>query len=108
MAQTKVKGDQTIVIFRRWRSTGEVIALFPEIPATLAPQYCESYEHYGQPGAADPAGVIDATDPARPEDYAALKAELETIVGYKLAIRQRMTREMFEVRVGAIAKAKGK
>ena len=43
--------------------------------------------HIGQHGAADPRIVYD-TRPARPHEYAALQAELETI-GYCLAVRQR-------------------
>lgn len=75
------------VIFRRFPD-GDIIALFPYLPAEcLNPWPCQSYMHIGQHGAADPRIVYD-TRPARPHEYAALQAELETI-GYCLAVRQR-------------------
>lgn len=49
------------VVFRKWRDTGSVIALFPEIPTDLQGWYCEAYEHVGQHGGADYHGVIRAT-----------------------------------------------
>ena len=51
------------VIFRRWRDSGEVIALFPEIPADIFGDYVEAFEHVGQHGGADFHGVIQATVP---------------------------------------------
>ena len=49
-----------------------------------------SYEHTGQHGAADLAGVISRTRPATEAEYAALKAELEAApYRYRLAVIQR-------------------
>jgi hypothetical protein len=80
--------DRDIVLFRRFPD-GDVIALFPYLPAcALNSWYCMSYMHIGQHGAADPRIVYD-TRPARPREYAALKAELIRI-GYRLAIRRRI------------------
>lgn len=80
----------TKVIFRWWNVSKDVIALFPEIEDT---QYkwgfgCMSYEHIGQHGDADYYGIIQDSRPATPEEYADLKAELESI-GYNLRVVQR-------------------
>ncbi len=71
------------VVFRRWKDSGDIIALFPEIPADLAGRYCEAYEHVGQHGGADYYGVIQATEPVEPVEAADLAEELERI-GYNL------------------------
>lgn len=84
--------DRTIVIFRKFRD-GDVIAIFPEIPATNTKnnQY-HSYMHVGQHGACD-LGIIRTTLPASPTDYAALQQEL-TARGYDLIIRKRVSYQM--------------
>ncbi|MCY2987535.1 MAG: hypothetical protein NTY19_06685 [Planctomycetota bacterium] len=46
------------VVFRRWRDSGDIIALFSELPADRHGRYADSYEHIGQHGAADYLGVI--------------------------------------------------
>jgi hypothetical protein len=82
------------VIFRRWRDKdGGVIALFPANPADFVGMMCASYEHVGQHGAADYAGVMRQTRPAAETDpdVAALKAELEGL-GYSLAVCKRQTK----------------
>jgi hypothetical protein len=77
-----------IVIFRKFPD-GDIIALFPCLPAECLTAWpCQSYMHIGQHGAADPRIMYD-TRPARPQEYAALKAELEQI-GYRLIVRQRI------------------
>lgn len=88
--------DITKVVFRKWKENGlgknltgdGIIALFPEWIVNEYKHFCQSYEHVGQHGGADYAGVIRGTRPAEPEEYAALKKELENI-GYKLLIRKR-------------------
>jgi hypothetical protein len=83
--------DTDIVIFRKFPD-GAIIALFPNSAAVANnPWPCESYMHVGQHGAADP-GIVADTQPARPEEYAALKAELEQI-GYRLDVHQRFPRD---------------
>ena len=43
-----------VVVFRRWRDTdGDVIALFPEIPADVQGCCCQSYMHIGQHAGGD-------------------------------------------------------
>lgn len=77
----------TRVIFRVW-SNGDVLALFPDLPADVNGLHVTSYEHVGQHGAADYAGCIGRTRAARPDEYAALAKEL-TSIGYRLNIRRR-------------------
>ena len=82
----------TPVVFRYWRSPGllcDVIALFPTL-TDRGRNDCESFEHHGQHGGADYAGVIRATRPATPAEYADVKAELEAPpYSYRLDIRKR-------------------
>ena len=69
---TMTKAD--IVVFRRWRDTGDVIAFFPELPADLSGDCCDAYERVGQHGGADYHGVIQHTTPCSLNDAAALAA----------------------------------
>lgn len=73
----------TPVIFRKWpkREGGDIIALFPTLVGTMDPYTCESYEHIGQHGSADPQGVMRRTEPTKPAEYADLMEELKSI-GY--------------------------
>lgn len=92
---------ETIVIFRYWKSEfikGEVIALFPTVPSSVDnPNHCESYMHVGQHSGADPYYIINSSKPATPEQYNALKVELERL-GYNLKIRSRCTYAMHQER----------
>jgi hypothetical protein len=85
----------TRVIFRKWRDTGEIIALFPEIKSSRG--MCESYMQIGQHGGADysylVAGWYGPTVPATPEEYADLLAELEDIGYDDLLIRKKRRTE---------------
>lgn len=71
------------VVFRKWRDSGGVIALFPELPSDINGWFCDSYEHVGQHGGADYHGVVSHTVPATPDECAALSVELDRI-GYRL------------------------
>jgi hypothetical protein len=83
------------VIFRKWKDTGDVIALFPEQPADCAGRFCNSYEHVGQHGGADYYGVIQQTRPASKKESAPLARELRRI-GYKLQPMKRASRKMHD------------
>ena len=74
---------KTKVIFRKSRA--EVLAIFPENPATHDGRTCVCYAHIGQHGACDPWIWRRGYRLATPEEYAPLKAELERI-GYDLHI----------------------
>lgn len=82
----------TRVIFRKWRDTGEIIALFPEVIVTVG-GLCESYMQIGQHSGADynylVAGWYGPTVPATPEEYADLLVELEEIGYDDLVIRKK-------------------
>ena len=83
------------VIFRKWPD-GNVIALFPQIVASVNGYLCQSYEHVGQHGAASP-GIVRNTRPAIPKEYKELKKELERI-GYNPIVVKRFTYADFLVR----------
>lgn len=82
--------ERTTVLFRMWKPPGEkrydtLIALFPlELFSTEnGIDYCASYQHIGQHGAASLVHIIDNSRPAFPEEYKSLHKELESL-GYKL------------------------
>lgn len=81
--------EVTPVVFRKFRDDGEIIALFPYDTGNRIGM-CSSYMRVGQHGDADYSIVINETHPARPEEYADLKTELENYgppeAHYNLAI----------------------
>ena len=89
--------QETLVIFRRWRDTGSIIALFPEIPTDINGWFCEAYEHVGQHGGADYQGVIAATKPVTLAEAADLAKELAR-VGYNLKSIRRASQQNHEAR----------
>lgn len=99
----------TLVIFRRFPTSqgGEIIALFPELPGTNSPATCSSYMHTGQHGAAT-SDLVRSTRPASPEEFAALKCELESLTPtpYTLKTVKRFTRAHYETRKAALAAVK--
>jgi hypothetical protein len=86
-----------IVVFRRWKGSGDAIALFPELPADVHGQYCDAYEHVGQHGGAFYDGVIRQTKPCLLDAATDLAAELRTI-GYRLRPVKRANRKHHEMR----------
>lgn len=87
----------TLVVFRRWRDTGDIIALFPEQPADYQGRYCDAYEHVGQHGGAYYHGVIQRTTPVTDEEAAPLAWELAQI-GYRLKPIKRASPRVHEAR----------
>lgn len=79
--------DKDIVIFRKWKDTGEVIAFLPTEPANYG--MCLSYMHIGQHGESDYYHLLDKTIPANPEEYNDLLQELISI-GYDPDIKKKM------------------
>lgn len=88
---TTSKEPLTRVIFRKYRD-GEIIALFPDMDEGRG--MIGSYMHIGQHSEADRLIVVDKTKPAKPKEYAELKAELQRI-GYRLTVRKRMIYRRF-------------
>ena len=76
---------------------GEVIALFPQISASLNGGLCASYMHIGQHDGANPEFVISRTRLATPEEYESLLRELEQI-GYNPKPAKRCTYQDFLLR----------
>lgn len=72
---------------------GQVIALFPTIPASCVDRSIESYMHVGQHSGASYHGVVSRSRPATPAEYKALERELKQI-GYKLKVAPRVTSAM--------------
>ena len=89
------------VIFREF-DTGEVVAIFPEIPGDSSPLTCGSYMHFGMHSSCDP-GIIRYTKPAK--NYENLKAELESI-GYDLEIIKRNRRDFLLTRIHILRRKK--
>ncbi len=88
---------KTKVMFRFW--CGDVIALFPEVAATMDPNYCTSYQRVGQHSSAHPALIVRQSRPATTEEYAALKRELERYpYEYDLEVIDRLPRNARETR----------
>jgi hypothetical protein len=77
--------DTTEMIFRKYKDTGEIIALFPKVIENRANNLVMSYMHDGQHGQADLRGTIKSTVPATKEEYADLFSELKSI-GYKIKV----------------------
>ena len=79
----------TKVIFRKW-ANGDIIALFIDQlyndPRNL--DSIMSYEHIGQHGEASFIAVLVQTDLAKPEEYAELQSELQSL-GYNLQVCKR-------------------
>lgn len=77
--------EKTIVVFRVFKD-GEVLALFPTVEDSKG--LCSSYQKFGQHSGADYGHCISITRPAKPEEYAGLLRELESI-GYKFEVKKR-------------------
>lgn len=83
-----MKEPKTIVIFRRWKDTGDVVAIFPEIPSDRQGYYCQMFVHHGQHGGGDCQGVVGRTTPAKGPDVRELARELRGR-GYRLTVRHK-------------------
>jgi hypothetical protein len=66
----------TRVIFRADPTTGEVVALMPDLPFDIDGN-CTAYSHAAQHFAAGLSLAFRNTRPATPDECAELKAELE-------------------------------
>jgi hypothetical protein len=97
--------EKTLVVFRKWKDNGDIIALFPEIPSDLLGYFCLSYERVGQHGGADYHGVIRATKPVGRNEVAQLKKEL-TRIGYRLLVRKRASAGVHSARMADASNAR--
>lgn len=76
------------VIFRKYKDTGDVFAIFPYEIAN-SELHVTTYEHIGQHSAGNYQVCIDISKPARSIEYASLAREL-TSLGYVLDIKTRV------------------
>ena len=88
--------QQVKVIFRKWRFG--VIAVFPEVAATMGAAYCQSFDNCDGWGAIHAALMMQQSRPATPEEYAALKRRLEADYEYDLVLVERLTQAHYETR----------
>lgn len=87
----------TKVVFRKYEGDGDILALFPWLPADAAGYLMMDYMIVGQHGAADQKIVERTTVPASREEAADMIRELERI-GYKLCIGTKITQRDNEIR----------
>jgi hypothetical protein len=81
---------KTIVVFRKFKDQGDIVALFPAEVVDLV-GHCNSYQHIGQHGAASYRFCMAITQSVKLKEYRALKQELESL-GYDLDVRKRYVR----------------
>lgn len=82
-------GEPPVVVIFRVDKEGVCFALFPELKQGRG--HCTTYERVGQHSSGPYGANVNTSRPAKPEEYAALKRELEGI-GYNLIVRQRWIR----------------
>lgn len=85
------------VLFRKYPE-GDVVAIFPELPADNLGWSCMTYQHVGQHGGGVCSGIVENTRPATRADYEALLRELGRIGYSRLRIVKRMTPQMLKAR----------
>lgn len=83
--------EETPVVFRIGRrKDGEVTAVFPCEPAAIDGRTMTCYAHVGQHGGCSHQ-FVRSSRRAKPEEYADLKAELESApYGYRLKVYKRV------------------
>jgi hypothetical protein len=79
--------EYTRVVYRVFKDSGDVIALFPN-EINYPDGSCDSYQRIGQHGAANYAYCMRISRPATFEEWIDLHHELESI-GYKLKRQKR-------------------
>ncbi len=103
--ETTVDRDEetTVAIIRRWRSgecKGQLLVLFPELPADIDGRFCESWDPgSGHGGASYWHMVIQLSAPTRPanpddDDVKRAITTLEEGYGYRLRVMKRRTPQM--------------
>jgi hypothetical protein len=95
----QAKDGKEVIIFRKWRDTGDVIAVFPEWPSALHFGEVNSYEHKYQTGGVDYSFVMERTVPAKPAEYKELLEELiakDYFDGRDFVIREKASYDMMK------------
>ena len=78
---------KTEMIFRKEKN-GDILAVFPYEPYNDIHNVVGCYAHLGQHGGCHFDYVLKETKPAKPEEYAALYKELESL-GYNIKVVRR-------------------
>ena len=91
-----------IPVIMRKDSDGVVYALFPTLPATMDVDMCTAYARVGQHHTANLDGCIRTSQPAKPDEYESLLAELQDIYCGELIVRQRVSHKMYNSRRDAV------
>jgi hypothetical protein len=109
MAKSVVFPDVTPVVFRKWKRkhAGDgIVAIFPDQTGDSSVYTCGSYEHVGQHGACHPVHIYTQTTAATPDEYADLKAELESApYHYNLRVMTRINHEHYlKIRKAALSR----
>ena len=98
----KSNTETTAVIFRTFKSGGDVIALFPFEPSDNYGHHCSSYQRVGQHGGATPDLMRgNYTRPSTPAEICDLACELRGL-GYKLRGLRRFPSNAYAVRKAAL------
>lgn len=90
------KLEETKVVFRKFKDSGEIIAIFPQVPGDRDWWTCLSYMWDGH-SSCDPQGLVSVTSLATEEEYRDTKRYLEGI-GYNLRVMSRITGEDGQIR----------
>lgn len=87
------------VVFRKYKDTGDIVALFPTVPEDLYGYKCSGYAHIGQHFSADPLDMIQITYRCKTRaEYAELLRELISIGYDNLLVSERISRHDFAKR----------
>ena len=89
---------KTTVIFRKDKSNkyaDNITAVFPYLVQGGSVPLMECYAHVGQHGSCSYDWYLQDTKPAKPDEYASLKRELEDNYGYDLDIKQKINADKF-------------
>ncbi len=82
--------EKTAVVFRRWKDSREVFALFPYEPHDPHGLYCTSYAHRDQHSGADFTGCMQRSKPVDIKDADAKYLYSELVrIGYDLKVIRR-------------------
>mgnify|MGYP001482926946 CR=1 FL=1 len=93
-----MKNERTPVIFRKWRATGEVTAIFPTRPGDRWGHDCLYIHPNGDTLRGEYADLLRRTRPTTPEEYTPLLTDLKGRGYSELTIVNRATKAMHELR----------
>lgn len=93
-----------LVIFRRRKDAGDIVAISPEQPADDQGRFCLAHDELGQQIAAEYEQVMQDTTPVSPPEYGRFAYEL-TLLGYNLHPMNEASEQHHERRRAAARKS---